>query len=139
MAGVRRPFGWTVFVAVALSLVCSSAGAQTIKTGTAPRIQSLAGVDSFKAYCAMCHGDQGKGDGPAAAALKKVPADLTGIAKRHGGRFSATDVERVIAGTDVMNSHGSREMPIWGPVFQALAPSSEMVILRVNNLVEYIR
>jgi mono/diheme cytochrome c family protein len=134
------------------SLVCSAAGllmlaltgapadAQpTIKQGTAPRIQSVEGVDTFNAYCVSCHGVNAKGDGPAAMALKKVPADLTTIAKRNGGRFSVSDVEGVIMGTSVMASHGSRDMPIWGPVFHALAPDTAFVKLRVANLVGYMK
>jgi mono/diheme cytochrome c family protein len=133
-----RCFAVTVGAA-ALSLVCSTAGAQTIKQGTAPRIQSVQGVDSYKAYCAVCHGEQARGNGPAATALKKAPADLTTISKRHGGKFSSADVEGVITGIDTINSHGTRDMPIWGPVFQALAPNSETVKLRVANLVDYIK
>ena len=110
-----------------------------LKNTTAPRVQSVQGVDSFKAYCVSCHGVQAKGDGPAAAALKKMPADLTTIAKRNGGKFSAADVEGTITGTSVMASHGSREMPVWGPVFQSLAPDSSTVKLRVANLVDYLK
>ena len=132
-------------------IVCGAAGfmilslsgvrvdAQTVQRGTAPRIQSVDGVDTYKAYCAVCHGPQAKGNGPAATALKKVPADLTTIAKRNGGKFSPTDVEAVIMGQQVLNSHGSRDMPIWGPVFQALAPDNTFMKLRVSNLVDYLK
>jgi mono/diheme cytochrome c family protein len=122
-----------------LSLTGARADAQTVKQGTAPRIQSVEGVDSYKAYCAVCHGPQAKGNGPAATALKKVPADLTTIAKRNGGKFSAPDVEAVIIGRQVLASHGSRDMPIWGPVFQSLAPDNSFMKLRVANLVDYIK
>jgi hypothetical protein len=30
-------------------------------------------------------------------------------------------------------------MPIWGPVFQSLAPDAQVVKLRVANLVDYIK
>jgi len=122
-----------------LSLTGARVDAQTVRQGTAPRIQSIEGVDTYKAYCAVCHGPQAKGNGPAATAFKKVPADLTTIAKRNGGKFSAADVETVIMGQQVLASHGSRDMPIWGPVFQALAPDSGFVKLRVSNLVDYLK
>lgn len=122
-----------------LSLTGARLDAQTVKQGTAPRIQSIEGVDSYKAYCAVCHGPQGKGNGPAATALKKVPADLTTIAKRNGGKFSTADAEAVIMGRQVLASHGSRDMPIWGPVFQSLAPDDSFMKLRVANLVDYIK
>ncbi len=31
----------------------------------------------YKAYCSPCHGDKGKGDGPASASLNPKPADHT--------------------------------------------------------------
>jgi mono/diheme cytochrome c family protein len=139
MVAVVRSFSWGVAGSVALSLVCASAGAQTVRQGTAPRIQSIEGVDTFRAYCVVCHGEQAKGNGPAASALKKAPADLTTIAKRHGGKFSASDVEGVINGTQVMASHGSREMPIWGPVFQATSADPTFAKLRVSNLIDYLK
>src|SRR3954468_4258190 len=82
-----------------LALTGGPANAQTVKNAPAPRIQSMEGVDTFNAYCVSCHGTHAKGDGPAAMALKKVPADLTSISKRNGGKFSSSDVEGVIMGT----------------------------------------
>ncbi len=35
-----------------------------------------AGAEIYTANCAACHGDEGEGDGPAAVALEKPPADL---------------------------------------------------------------
>ena len=122
-----------------LSLAGARVDAQTIKNEPARRIASMEGVDTYKAYCAVCHGPQAKGNGPAATALKKVPADLTTIAKRNGGTFSAPDVEAVIMGQQVMASHGSRDMPIWGPVFRSLASDPSFMKLRVQNLVDYLK
>lgn len=137
---MREFRAWIVCgVASAGLMLAATAGAQTIKQGTAPRLQSVQGVDSYKTYCAVCHGDQAKGDGPAATALKKVPADLTTISKRHGGKFSSADVEGVIDGQNVMVSHGTRDMPIWGPVFKAIATDDSVAKLRVANLIDYIK
>jgi len=131
--------------------VCAAAGAallfvaapvhgQTkIERTAAKPIASVQGVDTFKAYCASCHGPSAKGDGPAARALAKKPADLTTITKRHGN-FSPSDVEEVIRGTNDMNSHGSREMPIWGPVFDSVNNNDKALVqLRVTNLVNYLK
>ena len=139
MRNARRWFvcGAAGFMLLSLTGARTEA-AQTVKQAPAPRIASVEGVDSYKAYCAVCHGPNAKGDGPAAQALKKVPADLTTIAKR-AGKFSETDVEAVIMGTQVMASHGSRDMPIWGPVFRALATDEGFVKIRVSNLVNYIK
>ncbi len=122
-----------------LALVPARAEAQRIARGTARPIQSVEGADTFKAYCAVCHGPDAKGKGPAAPALKKAPADLTGLARRNGGTFSSSDVENVILGERVMESHGSRDMPIWGEIFGALASDRTFAKLRVSNLVGYLK
>jgi mono/diheme cytochrome c family protein len=139
MAGVRQLFNGALAGAALVALVASGAAAQNVKMTTAPRLQSIEGVDTFKTYCATCHGENAKGNGPAASALKKAPADLTGIANRHGGKFSQTDVEATILGNDVIASHGSRAMPIWGPVFEAIAPDPTFAKLRLSNLVDYLK
>jgi mono/diheme cytochrome c family protein len=139
---MRKARYWTVCATAGFmlfSLTSATVGAQTIKRETARRAASIEGPDTYKAYCAVCHGPQAKGNGPAATALKKVPADLTTIAKRNGGKFSGTDVEAVIMGQETLDSHGSRDMPIWGPIFQSLAAQDGVVKLQVANLVEYLR
>jgi len=118
----------------------TNAGTTKIERTAAKPIASVQGVDTFKAYCASCHGPEAKGNGPAAKALAKAPADLTTIAKRHNGTFSAADVEQVIRGTNEMVSHGSRDMPIWGPVFDSVNSNDKALVqLRVTNLVNYLK
>ena len=71
----------------------------------------------FTVLCAPCHGADGKGDGPQARHLHRKPADLTRIAARNGGAFPAERVFETIAGLGMPNSHGTRDMPVWGDVF----------------------
>jgi mono/diheme cytochrome c family protein len=92
----------------------------------------------FREYCASCHGPEGKGDGPAAAALKTVPADLTKISARNGGKFPTAKVRRYIEGLDEIPAHGSRDMPVWGPVLRSLGGGQADVQLRVENLTKYL-
>ena len=137
-----RRFSMCVAIGAAAALfVAAPVHAQTkIERTPAKPISSVQGVDSFKAYCASCHGPSAKGDGPAAKALTKAPADLTTIAKRHGGTFSAADVENTIRGTNELTAHGSRDMPIWGPVFDAISANDKAVVqLKVTNLVNYLK
>jgi mono/diheme cytochrome c family protein len=81
-----------------------------------PLTSSFSGAEMYKTWCASCHGPTGKGDGPAAAALKKPPADLTQLAKKNGGKFPTQRVRDYIDGTKEVASHGSRDMPVWGLV-----------------------
>jgi hypothetical protein len=102
-------------------------------------IESMYGPDLFRLYCATCHGRDAKGGGPAAAALKIPPPDLTVLARRQNGVFPRREVEVIIRGP-ATPSHGSDEMPIWGPIFKALDPSSEArVNARIDSLVSYIQ
>jgi mono/diheme cytochrome c family protein len=106
-------------------------------------IASVEGRDNFKAYCAVCHGTDAKGNGPAAPAMKVPVPDLTLIAKRHDGKFDPIAIERTIRGTDKSMStpaHGVEDMPIWGDVFRSagsLTPSTTTI--RVRNLVTYLQ
>ena len=102
-------------------------------------IQSLNGQALFQAYCASCHGKDAKGGGPAAPALKTKPSDLTVISKSSGGKFPSERIQRIISGEDqVKFSHGSREMPIWGPIFSQIAWDQDLGRVRVANLAKYI-
>jgi len=110
-----------------------------VKRDIARPIQSVQGKDTYREYCAVCHGVDGKGHGPAAPAMKVPPTDLTTFAQRHGGKFSDMDMRMVIEGRDGMPAHGSRDMPIWGDVFRALTHTVEMRDMRMRNLIEYLR
>jgi mono/diheme cytochrome c family protein len=96
------------------------------------------GQKMFRAYCASCHGLDGKGKGPAAPALKKQPSDLTLLSKRKGGRFPRGTFSGVIEGNDFITDHGSRDMPIWGDAFRTVNRDESMVQMKVHNLTIYI-
>lgn len=100
---------------------------------------SNSGKEMFKSYCAVCHGTDGKGNGPAASAMKTPPTDLTALAKKEGGKYPAAHVGAVIRGQANTPSHGSEDMPIWGPLFSSISQGHDsQVQQRVANLVNYI-
>ncbi len=111
-----------------------------IKRVPAPNVNPASGKDMFIAYCASCHGTDGRGDGPAAAALKERPTNLTLLAPKNGGKFPDARVQQSIKGDPNMPSaHGSKEMPVWGPTFFQLSSRSEgQAQLRIHNLTSYI-
>jgi mono/diheme cytochrome c family protein len=81
-------------------------------------IPEMDGKSLFQAYCASCHGMDGKGRGPVAAALKEKVPDLTTLSFRRGGKFPAADLEKMILGEgDSRAAHGNSEMPVWRPPF----------------------
>ncbi|HYM78840.1 MAG TPA: cytochrome c [Candidatus Dormibacteraeota bacterium] len=98
------------------------------------------GKEMFKSYCAVCHGNDGKGNGPAAPAMKTPPTDLTLLAQKDSGKkYPASHVAAVIRGQAATPSHGSQEMPVWGPLFSSISQGHEsQVQQRITNLVSYI-
>lgn len=102
-------------------------------------IDSLQGPDLYKAYCAVCHGSDAKGNGPLAKWLRTAPADLTRIASRNGGAFPLARVRRVISGAESVSAgHGTREMPVWGPVFSQIDRDQDLGRVRIDNLARYL-
>ena len=99
----------TTLAAVAGSMILASA---SVSLG-----EEAIGKAEFMSNCAVCHGDDGKGNGPILDYLKDAPADLTQIAARNGGRFPFQDVFDTIADVDSNRAHGTSEMPVWGNRF----------------------
>jgi mono/diheme cytochrome c family protein len=100
------------------------------------------GKQMFVNYCAPCHGVEGKGNGPAASALKRQPTDLAALSRNNGGKFPSTHVVSVLEFGVVNPSHGAAEMPVWGPMLGSVdsAPSEANVrALRINNLSRYLQ
>jgi hypothetical protein len=74
-----------------------------------------------------------------AKSLKVAPPDLTRIAMRHGGRFPMARIQRIISGEEPLPAgHGTREMPVWGPIFSQIAWDQDLGRVRVDNLTRYI-
>jgi mono/diheme cytochrome c family protein len=126
---------------VVLIVAAGLAGAQTkIEKVPITRTSPTDGKQMFDMYCAACHGKDAKGTGPAAAALKTTPADLTRIAARSGGKFPEVRVKRYIEGLDEVAAHGTRDMPVWGPLFRSLDPGGAGTDqLRVQALTDYLK
>jgi mono/diheme cytochrome c family protein len=97
------------------------------------------GTGMFKEYCAVCHGKDAKGDGPAASALKQAPADLTTLAKRHDGKFPDAYVANVLRNGVKTPAHGDAEMPVWGPLFTSMDSDPAIMYIRISGLVSYIK
>jgi mono/diheme cytochrome c family protein len=100
--------------------------------------QEKAGQEVFRSFCAVCHGTDAKGNGPAAPDLKKHPTDLTQLSRKNSGKFPTEIVSSVIEGNDLVTDHGTREMPMWGDAFRAMNGDQIMVQLKIRNLTAYI-
>ena len=79
-------------------VLCSATFAQQKKIKHVPiRPTSLtSGQEMYATYCAVCHGNDGKGGGPAADALKVPPPDLATLARKNGGKYPSDHVMNAI-------------------------------------------
>ncbi len=102
-------------------------------------VSPASGKEMYTSYCAVCHGTDGKGGGPAASALKVPPTDLTLLSKNNGGKYPALKVTSNIRGEAALPAHGSKDMPVWGTLFWSMSSGHEAEVQqRVVNLNRYI-
>ena len=122
-----------------IALVSSAQNQKSPPSKGPDLINSIQGPALFEAYCAVCHGKDAKGGGPMAKSLKVNPPDLTRIAMRNGGKFPRVRVERIISGEEPLSAgHGTREMPVWGPLFSQVESDRDLGRVRVDNLARHL-
>jgi mono/diheme cytochrome c family protein len=142
-------FAAAILIALPLAVLSGESSGQEASTSAesktqvkkvpAPYARASSGKEMYVAYCASCHGKDGKGDGPAAAALRSVPTDLTQLAASNRGRFPENHVSETIKGDFATPSHGSKDMPVWGSIFASMGTASDgSMQLRIRNLTKYI-
>lgn len=103
------------------------------------RPNTASGKETFVKYCASCHGEDGKGTGPAASSLQPAPPDLTTLSKSHEGNYPAGFVSALLKFGRNVAAHGSLDMPVWGSRFKTLDavrdPTGQQ---HVDDVVAYI-
>ena len=90
-------------------------------------------------YCAPCHGADAKGAGPVASELKASPTNLTVLSRNNHGKFPDAHIVTVLTYGAEIKSHGSADMPVWGPILGKMNTSdSQDRMLRISNLSRYL-
>jgi mono/diheme cytochrome c family protein len=130
----------TLVVATGLCLAQEKTAQKTeVKATPIKQTNPASGKEMYIQYCAPCHGADGKGDGPAASAMKAPPTDLTQLTKKHDGKFPANRISSTLKFGGGPGPHGSADMPVWGPLFQSLDKFHDAVVQqRISNLVSYV-
>ncbi len=105
-------------------------------------LADYSGEELYLRFCASCHGQEGRGDGPVAATLNVLVPDLTMLEIRRGGQFPAADVREMIDGRAVVTAHGPRNMPVWGYEFWVEEGADRVAEAQartaINRLVAYL-
>ena len=86
-------------------VLCAAAQEKQVKRVPIQRTFAASGKEMFMTYCAVCHGEDARGDGPAASALNKQPAELTRLAAKNGGKYPADRVSQTIRGDVDVPAH----------------------------------
>lgn len=130
---------FSLFTTALLMLAFIVNAQPTIKKTPVSRTNAASGAEMFRNYCAACHGEDGRGAGPAAPAMKKAPANLTELTAKNNGKFPDARVAEFIRGDQGAPEHGSRDMPVWGSLLPSVSSSTGEVQLRISNLTDYIK
>lgn len=127
---------------VALALALAACG--EAKDPQRPAGAGGPGQILYLTYCQSCHGIGGRGDGLAAASLRKPPTDLTRLSERYGTPLDRERVAEYVDGRTLLSTHGAREMPIWGDAFFEDSPAGTPELVErsrerlITVLVEYL-
>ena len=124
---------------VLLVSMAISASAQTAPQRQPPT-RPVDGATIFQNNCAACHGLEGRGDGPVSKTLKRSVPDLTRLSQRNSGAFPAIHVRNTImfGADDLLPAHGSKTMPIWGPIFHEIEFDQDLGNVRLENMTKYL-
>lgn len=136
----KRIAGIYIAAGILLTFAVGAAQKRPVQTPQEKQLlDSFKGPELFRAYCATCHGKDAKGGGPMAASLRIAPPDLTRIALRNGGSFPFLQVQKIISGEQQPPStHGTREMPVWGPIFSEVSWDQDLGRVRIYSLAMYL-
>ncbi len=133
--------GVTVVALAMIAMAQQAAPSQdkVIKHVPVKQTNASSGHEMFNSYCAVCHGTDGKGAGPASSALKVPPTDLTQLSAKNGGKYPTMHISSVLRGEAETPAHGSKDMPVWGPLFRHLSQGHDAEVQqRIANLNQYV-
>jgi mono/diheme cytochrome c family protein len=126
-----------VIVALLMIPVFAQALAEEEEAADASTLEM--GATLYRKHCQNCHGEAGHGDGLIAKYLTIPTADLTRISERSEGEFRFGEVYDIVDGRD-LRGHGTRAMPVWGPVFKVTeeTPNKRLIREKITALVHYL-
>ena len=109
--------------------VCAALVVGSVAFAGAAGAADHAGKAVFEQYCASCHGTAADGKGPVAEEMKISPADLRKLGKKYGMPLPKPKLREMIDGRNMVRSHGTADMPVWGDNLIRNAPPTANVEL----------
>ncbi|HEX3322328.1 MAG TPA: c-type cytochrome [Terriglobales bacterium] len=135
----RKLLGCAIVLAAALVAGAQEQSQKVVKHVPIKPTSAASGEEMYNTYCAVCHAKDGKGNGPAAEALKVPPPDLTQLSKKNGGNYPSLKVSAIIRGEQSLPAHGTKDMPVWGALFWKMSQGHESEVQqRIANLNKHI-
>jgi len=129
----------TMFLLLSLLVVSPGQKTASLPSKSNPAHIPLDGAKIFQQHCATCHGSDGRGNGPAAGALQQPLQDLTLISSKNGGKFPYQQVKEITDGKrSPTAAHGTREMPVWGPIFHQVESDQDWGEVRLDAVTKYL-
>jgi hypothetical protein len=101
-------------------------------------IDSVKGPALYTAYCSVCHGSAGKGDGPMPKALKVAPPDLIPLPLEAAARFRWRGFSESSRARKPCLGDTARGKCRFEGLFFLIAWDQDLGRVRVNNLAKYI-
>lgn len=99
--------------------------------------QAMRGKAIFDQQCISCHGSDEVA--PTRTDLDPKAPDLARIMERRRAKdFPIVQIAQIIDGRQWVKSHGSREMPVWGEVYDSLGMDKDEIRGRKGELVAYL-
>jgi len=94
---------------------------------------------TFATYCQGCHGPEGHADGPVAPLLTVKLSDLGQLTAKYG-QFPDELIRATVDGRAEVEGHGTREMPVWGNIWNDPADpvAEERIRQQIDEIVAFI-
>jgi cytochrome c553 len=104
-----------------------------------PVITSLSGQEMYTTYCAVCHGEDGRGKPTFAEYSNVPPADLSQLARNNHGIFPSRQVAQTLHYGTGKTPEGQGYNSVWEPLLKSMnADPPGTTEVRIYNLTEYV-
>ncbi len=79
-----------------------------------------------------------QGRGSRSERVDARPTDLTMIARKNNGRFPDEKILAILTGEANVTAHGSKDMPMWGAIFNNMSSNPGMAQTRIHALLQFV-